>query len=268
MLLFLPNTATAKDCYETMTVGDIRDFEGLDQPARTGYLGIIDYSWSLDNAGDKMLSIVSKGSDYCRVKAIAEGTGCLTFKGNATIIDVGGSYPLLTRYFITVKRGKVTITKIELNFSSISMKIGDEKQLTPTISPNNATDKSVTWSSSNTGIATVSSSGLVTAKATGSTTITCKANDGSGKYGTCTVTVNAAAPVKVTNISLNYSSLSLVKNDTRQLRATVSPSNATDKTVTWTTSNSSVATVSSDGLVTAVSGGTDIIPARPMMAAA
>ena len=259
MLLFLPNTATAKDCYETMTVGDIRDFEGLDQPARTGYLGIIDYSWSLDNAGDKMLSIVSKGSDYCRVKAIAEGTGCLTFKGNATIIDVGGSYPLLTRYFITVKRGKVTITKIELNFSSISMKIGDEKQLTPTISPNNATDKSVTWSSSNTGIATVSSSGLVTAKATGSTTITCKANDGSGKYATCPVKVEA---IKVTEVRLNYTSVPMKIGDTKQLTATISPSNATDKSVTWSSSNTSVAKVSNTGLVTAVSEGTATITCK------
>lgn len=262
-MLFLPIKVMATNYYETMEVGEIRDFDGLVQPgSTTGYLGIIDYTWTLDAGGNKVLSIKTRMSSYCRVEAIAEGTGCLTFQGNATVIGVGGSYPLLTKYFITVKRGEIKITKIEISPSSVSLKVGETKQLSKTITPSNATNTSVSWSSSNTSIATVSSSGLVTAKAAGSATITCKANDGSGVSATCSVSMSAADPIKVTSVSLNATSASLVVGDTKQLTATISPSNATDKSVTWSSSNSSVASVSSSGLVTAKARGTATITCK------
>lgn len=83
----------------------------------------------------------------------------------------------------------VLVTGITLNETSTTMAIGTTKQLTPTISPSNATNQSVSWSSSNTSVASVNSSGEVKAVGKGTATITCKANDGSGKQATCEVTV-------------------------------------------------------------------------------
>lgn len=84
------------------------------------------------------------------------------------------------------------VQSISLNHNSLDLKIGDvSHQLTATIYPTNATNKDLIWSSSNTNVATVSSSGVVTAKATGSATITATAADGSGKTATCSVTVKS-----------------------------------------------------------------------------
>ena len=84
----------------------------------------------------------------------------------------------------------VLVTNIQLNASSITMEEGDTKQLSITVQPADATDKSVSWSSSNNNIATVSSTGIITAVHAGTATITCTANDGSGKNASCNVKIN------------------------------------------------------------------------------
>lgn len=145
----------------------------------------------------------------------------------------------------------VLATGLSLNKSSLSMQVGKTYTLTATVSPSNAQDKSVSWSSSDTNVATVSSSGVVTAKGAGSATITCKTKDGSGLKKTCTVTV-----VKpVSSITLSSTSVSLWVGNTKTLTATISPSSATNKTVTWKSSDTKVATVSSSGKITAVASG-------------
>lgn len=149
----------------------------------------------------------------------------------------------------------ISVTSITLNKSSATISPQGTVSLTATVSPSNATNKGVTWSSSNTSVATVSSSGVVTGVAVGSCTITCTAKDSSGKKATCAVTVR----VPVSSISLNQSSATLNPEATLQLTATIAPSDATNKNVTWSTSNSSVATVSSTGLVTAVAAGNCVI---------
>lgn len=149
----------------------------------------------------------------------------------------------------------VPVTGVSLDKTSLTMAVGDMQTLTATVTPSTATDKSVTWSSSNTSVATVSSSGVITAKAAGITTITVTTNDGR-KNATCSVTVT---PVAVTGVTLNKSSLSLYQNDSETLVATVLPSNASNKNVSWSTSNSSVATVTTNGQVTAISSGTATI---------
>ncbi|MCQ2174253.1 MAG: Ig-like domain-containing protein, partial [Bacteroidales bacterium] len=131
---------------------------------------------------------------------------------------------------------------------------GTSITLTATIAPANATDKTVTWTTSDAAVATVSN-GVVTAKKVGTATITAKAGE---KTATCTITV-VATPV--TSVSLDRTSASLKAGETVTLTATVKPDDATDKTVTWTTSDATVATVS-NGVVTAKKVGTATITAK------
>lgn len=151
----------------------------------------------------------------------------------------------------------VSVTGVSLNDNSETIsKYGDPYQLIATVSPNNASNKNVTWTSSNTSVATVSSTGLVTPKAAGNTTITVTTVDG-GYTATCAITVTNST-IAVTGVSISQNQLSLTAGESSTLVATVSPENATDKSVTWSSSNTSVATVSNGG-VTAISEGSATI---------
>lgn len=153
---------------------------------------------------------------------------------------------------------KVTqkITKITLK-ESVSVPVGTTATLSATITPTYATDKKLTWSSSDTNIVTVSSTGVVTARMVGSAKITCKNSDGSAS-DTCTVNV-----IKPTaSISINSYSEELWKGDSVTLEASVEPYDASDKSVTWSSSNTKVATVDKQGVVTAVAGGSCTIKAQ------
>jgi len=150
----------------------------------------------------------------------------------------------------------VPVTSVTMRPTSLNLKVGETGSLTATVAPSNATDKTLTWKSSNTSVATVSD-GTVTAKAVGTATITATSNNGKSATATVTVTKDDVA---VTSVSVSPASLSLTVGDTGELTATVSPSNATDKTLTWKSSNTSVATVS-DGTVTAKAAGTATITA-------
>ena len=136
---------------------------------------------------------------------------------------------------------------------------GESLTLTPQITPSNASNKNVTYSSSNESVATVSDIGVVTAVSNGTAVITVTTVDGN-KTATCMVTVNIpSATVPVTGVSVSPTSKSLKVGETVQLTATISPQNATNKTVTYVSSKPSVATVSDTGLVTAKVAGTTTI---------
>lgn len=141
----------------------------------------------------------------------------------------------------------VPATGITLNHSTLSLAVGGSVALTATLTPENATD-AVVWSSNNTEIAEVSNNGTVTAKALGTATITATV----GSYAaTCEVTV----AVPVTGVSLDKATMSLTAGSTGTLTATITPENATNKDLTWTSDKEEVATVS-DGVVSAVAAGT------------
>ena len=125
--------------------------------------------------------------------------------------------------------------------------------------PYNANNKSLLWTSSNTTVATVdSATGYVTAKAAGETTIKATAKDGSGKYGTCTLKVDPAIPVQ--SITMCCDNHIMNVGETFTLSYVISPANATDKTVTWCSSNENVATVGLyTGKVTAKKAGSTTI---------
>lgn len=147
------------------------------------------------------------------------------------------------------------VTKVELNKTELILNVDSEETLTATLEPDEATNKAVEWKSDDTSVATVDTSGKVTAVAQGNTTITATAADGSGEKATCSVTVNAAATVPVESVSLDKTSLELTEGETTRLTATVEPDNATNKNVTWSSSNSAVATVDQNGNVEAVGAG-------------
>jgi len=151
---------------------------------------------------------------------------------------------------------KVTATKVALSKTSITLYVGESTKLTATISPSNATDKTLTWSTSNKKVATVSG-GQVKAVATGTATITVKTSN--GKNATCKVTVKAKP--SATSVSLNCKSYAQFIGNTLTLKATVSPSNAST-TLTWSSSNKKVATVSSNGVVTPKGYGEAVITVK------
>lgn len=144
-------------------------------------------------------------------------------------------------------------SSIKLNRTSLTITVNTCQQLIATISPSNASSTRVYWKSSNTSVASVNSSGLVSAKKVGTATIT--ASTANGKKATCKVTVKTPS---VSSIKLNKTTLTMTGGKTYTLKATISPSGA-NKKVIWTSSNTSVATVSSSGKITAKNAGTAII---------
>ena len=147
----------------------------------------------------------------------------------------------------------VNPTGITVSNTSVSLMEGTTSKVTATVTPSNATNKTVTWTSGNTSVATVSG-GTITGISPGTTTITAKTSNGLTATVSVTVTVNPNI-IKPTGITIDKQTLTLTEGETGKLTATVLPSNATNKTVTWTSGNTSVATVNSSGTVTAVTEG-------------
>ena len=191
---------------------------------------------------DNVISVNSSG----RITATGTGTDYVLIESNAdsnvyasiyvTVTSSGGSAP--------------TVSSVSVSPSSLSLDLNGTKTgtLTATVNGDNNPSQTVSWSSSNTSVATVSASGVVTAKATGNATITATSQQDGTKSGTCTVSV-IDSTVYVSGVTLNKASTTIAQGGSETLTATVTPNNATNKTVTWTSSNTSAATVSSSGLV-------------------
>ncbi len=151
----------------------------------------------------------------------------------------------------------VKVTGVSLNKSSLTLTIGENETLTATVLPVTATNKNITWSTSDAKIANVDTTGKVTAVAKGTATITVTTEDGN-KTATCAVTVGDGT-VETTGVTLNKKTLSLETGKTEALTVSFTPKDATDKEVTFASGNTSVATVSDAGVVTAVAAGTTTI---------
>lgn len=160
--------------------------------------------------------------------------------------------------FYSIQIVDVEVQDIVLNISKVTLTIGDKQQASVTFEPENATNKTVTWSSSDESIATVSEDGLITAIAEGSTTIMVTTANAISKIITVTVKSDVVA---VESVSVTPLTLAMNIGDTETISASVSPDDATNKTIAWESSNVNVATVSSAGVVTAVGEGTTTITA-------
>lgn len=142
------------------------------------------------------------------------------------------------------------VTNVKLNAHTISWNVGKKAHFRPTVTPTTASNVNVKYTSSNTRVATVDGNGLLTAVGKGTCTVTCTAADGSGKKDTCKVTVKQ--PVRKLTIS---GGSSVNEGSSIELKAVAAPSNATNKNVTWSSSDKTVAKVSSTGKVTALKAG-------------
>ncbi len=160
---------------------------------------------------------------------------------------------LMNARYIDVKVAQVALDKTEAKLIE-----GESLTLTATVTPHYAYNRKVSWSSSNTAVATVDANGLVKAIAPGTAVITAKAGD---KSATCALTVEKKV-IPVSGISLSQTSATLVEGESLTLTATVTPADATDKTVTWSSSNTAVATVDANGVVKAIAPGAAVITAQ------
>ena len=177
----------------------------------------------------------------------------VTVKGNGTIYEKTDNVTVTDQ----VKTG---VTGVSLNKTELALEVGETGTLEAKVEPNDASNKGVTWSSSNNEIATVNN-GVVTAVKEGTTTITVTTAEG-GKTATCKVIVNAPQTKPVTNVTLEPNTLTLEVGKSETLTAKVEPSDATNQKVTWESNATNVATVDNSGKVTAVSEGTATITAK------
>ena len=199
-------------------------------------------------SSDKTIATVSKKGF---VTAKGEGTVTITAKAKDGS-DVSDTITL------TVLPTKVTSIQLSAAENKTSLKINETVQINAVVLPEEAKDKSLSWTSSDTNVATVDANGLVTAKAEGKVTITATAKDGSNSSGSITLTVLS---IPVTSIQLSADTTSLKIGETAQIHATILPEDAEDKTLTFTSANPDVASVDAKGLVTAKTVGSTTITA-------
>src|SRR6185437_8789470 len=226
------------------------------QPKQTAQL-----SASVRNSEGQSMSTTVSWSSGDPSLATVSGTGLVTGVSTGTTTVTASAGKKKTKIKVTV--AGVLAASVAIAPSSVSLTQGATAQLSTTVkdtSGNVLTGMIVTWSSSNTNVATVSSSGLVTALAAGNATITATAG---GVSATASVAVQSL-PVPVASVSMSPSSASMVPGDTVTITATPRDSTGTalgGRTITWSSSNTSVAKVSSSGLVTAVAVGSATISA-------
>jgi uncharacterized protein YjdB len=246
----------------------------LDAPGLGTATGTLEATISPSNAETKTIkwyssdtSVATVGSSdglTMTVTAVAAGSTVVI----ATTND-GGKVALCN---VTVlgtpvppQEGVIPVAVITLNTPTATLNsIGEERELAATLTPSNTTQKNITWTSSSPAVTVVKKDELtatITARSFGTAVIMAVTDN--GKIAICTVDVEALPDdaVRVTGLTLDKSNEILVigDNDTVELTAAIEPSGATNKNVTWTSSNESVATVESTGLgtalVTAVSAG-------------
>lgn len=195
--------------------------------------------WSSDDI--KIANVSPTGE----VSALNVGTTIVT----ATSVD-GGKTAKCT---VIVTERKIPVSSITLDRSIIELEVGESTELIPTILPDDATDKSVSWDSDAPTVASVDQSGKVIALSSGCATISVKTSDGE-KTAKCTIIISEKK-IAVESITLSESSLSITEGDRYTLEAIIYPDDATNKNVKWSSDNPAVATIDSNGIIDAIQPG-------------
>ena len=205
------------------------------------------------NATDKS---ITWSSDKPNVASVNAKTGEITGVGSGTAVITAttndGNFKAAC--IVSVFK-KVEVTGISLNTTSRDLYVGNTYQLKAAVEPTTATFPQITWKSDNPAVATVDQFGLVKAVGVGTTYIAVSSNDNPFIVKKCKIT----SSIQATGVKLSDTSIELFETATKMLKPTISPSNATNKSVLWSSSDPSVATVNVDGVVTAVSQGSAVI---------
>ena len=223
-------------------------------------------SVSLTEEGSQKLEVTVEPADASNTAVTFtssdESVATVDDEGNITAVGVGTAIITVTTADggftasceVTITAEPVAVNGVSLEPSTITLKSGESYKLVPKFDPENATNKAVSWRSTDSGVAAVDEEGNVTAKNKGQATILVTTQDG-GKTANCQVIVI----VPVTGVTISADNISVEAGQSQQLSASVQPSNASDKGVTWSTSDSSVATVDGSGKVTGVKEGSATI---------
>ena len=226
-------------------------------PSNTTQMGV-----TYKSSDTKIATVNTNG----KVVGKAKGTITITITSNVNK-NIKGTCK------VTVKENNSSngesIKSIKLNKTSLKLEKGKEATLTVTIAPSNAKNKKITWSSDNIAVATVKN-GVIKAVGTGKAIITAKTSN--GKTATATVTVTSSGKevavskiylsIDSVNTYLEYASLILNIGETKNVKTVITPSNATNKTITWTSNNPKVVTISKGGKITAIAPGTATITVK------
>ncbi len=199
-----------------------------------------------ESSNSKVVSVDSKGN----IKAIKEGSAVI--KASLT----NGEYD---ECLVEVSSDYVEVSSIVMDYDTATLTVGESIRLSATINPTNAIDQNITWSSSNTTLADVDYTGKVTAKAVGSVTITAAWNN--KLFASCMVTIKTKS-IAVSAVTLNQKIITIDVNTSVALNASITPADATDKQISWQSSNTGVATVDASGKIYGVAKGTVTITAR------
>ncbi|MBQ6497957.1 MAG: Ig-like domain-containing protein [Bacilli bacterium] len=209
-----------------------------------------------ENATDKTLAWSFEGTSYVSFNpSTLTATGIKEGTGRIIARSVNNITATCT---VIVKKRPPEAEEITFQDQTLELGVGETKTLTVNIVPENALVESITWSSADSTIVSVTDAGVIEALKEGTTTI--KARTNKGLEATCTVTVSNI--VAVTKIRLNKEETTLTVGESETLTATLTPSNATDKTVIWTSDHPEIVTVNNGGKITAVKAGTAMIVAE------
>ncbi|WP_227938701.1 Ig-like domain-containing protein [Alkalihalobacillus deserti] len=167
--------------------------------------------------------------------------------------------PYIIQPYMTAGSTNVPVSYVVINEDNTDLKVGETKNVTASIEPSNATNKDVTWSSSNRSVATVDNQGMITAVGSGTTNIIVTTADGQ-KTDSIIVTVSERN-IPVESISVGESEIELTIGSSKTVSTTIAPNNATNQTISWVSNNPSIATVDQGGKISAVSEGRTTITA-------
>ncbi|PIF02424.1 MAG: hypothetical protein CR996_00090 [Draconibacterium sp.] len=256
----LPNSLTSigNGCF-----GSTKLLTELSIPANVKSLGATIFQYTYNRL--TTLTVMVQNPDDINLETGNYGTFAFSFARDQCTLKVPAgckakyeAHSEFNQFKEIIELPPIEVTSVALNKSILKLDISNTETLIASISPADATDKTLTWSSNNTAIATVdANSGTVTGIANGTCVIT--ATSDNGKTATCDVSIESITPVS--SITLSQSSITMFPSEKQTLTANVQPANATDPSVTWQSSDISVATVNSLGEITAVSMGSATITA-------
>lgn len=256
-LLFLMATMAFADSFD-MKIGDQKYIKN----SATNVSNQLSCKSSWSKSGS-CIDIVTSGNYGCYVYARSEGYATITCSWSCTVKVFGSSNTITqsgTDYFyVTVKSNKPE--SVSVSPSSLELNVGDSRSLTATVSPSGAEYSYINWTSSNTTAASISGSGrtaTVTALQPTTSPVVLRATTDNGKYGQCSLTIYGTNP---TALSITQPGTLIAEGSGTQLTATFTPSNH-KSSITWSSSNSAIASVSSSGYVTPIAPGTATITAK------